>query len=882
MHPERAFDHQLRWTPTDLLGQLDRMGEQPTIKAVASGVVKEYSGVELADLIRGAAARLTDADIGRGDTVAIWAPNSAAWVSAGIACHLLGVILAPIDAMLSAEEARQQIEDSNVSTTFVAEATVQALGQNTPTILLETVEPSKRPIPDVALTADMPIALFRTSGTTGKPKKFHLSLQNIGWNVAVMSESGEFSDRDRILMPLPMHHVFPWISATLPCLTLGAALVLPESPTGPHLAEALKLTRPTILIGVPRLYEALLDAIRIRLRGISPLAVQVYESLLGTAIRLKRLSGGAIGSLLLAPIRRMIAAELRMVVSGGAHLKPSIEAEMEALGWDVRGGYGLAETSASVTAPLGGKRLGSTGRAVEGCSVRIDNPNSEGIGEILVSGPVVFSGYINNPDANTSSFTDDGYFRTGDLGRMDDDGFLFVTGRIKEVIVLSGGDNIFPEDVEAKFLTDPVIAEIGVLEKDGTLVAVIVPDMAEIARRKLINPEEIVSIAVASAAKSLPSTWRLSGFVLSREPLPRTRLLKLRRFMLPKIYDDLLSGQEAKATALSPEDKSWIAEEPQKSLWKILQQEFPDSDLSLDGYVSYELGLDSFGWMNLSLEIEKSTGVRLSLLDIAKIATIRDMFTVVAERLEAGPDDTFTQADSTAAVEKWLSQRSRSETALGWLLYLCNSLIMRVYFRVRSEGRENLSKLGDAPFLICPNHVSDLDALVLAASLPSSIRHRTMWSGSRGAAFGTGFRRAVARSVGMFPVDQEAPMIAIDIAVEALNRGMVQVWFPEGLLSPDGKLLPFHVGVGHIIARSEVPVVPVIIKGTFEALPRERRIPRPKAVRIIFGSPIDPKEFKQGSKSSESDEQFIANKLRQKLLDLAADNGADLRSHGDA
>lgn len=867
----------MRWSPIDALEALEAAADRTVTISVMDGVATRASGKQIADLVRGTAAALQGSGIASDDIVAIWAPNSPRWVAAGLACHLLGVILAPIDAMLSASEARRQVRDSRARVALISGGSAEAWGKEIPTIVLDQIEPSEKNLPPRDYAPDLPIALFRTSGTTGTPKMFYLSMQNIGCNVRFVTDSGDFSARDRVLLPLPMHHVFPWITATLSCLTLGAMLVLPQSPSGPHVTEALKLTRPTILIGVPRLYEAMLAGIRSRLRSISPAFLAAYEALLWLAFRIKRASGGQFGSYILAPIRRMIAPDLHLLVSGGAHLPIEVEEELETLGWDVRGGYGLAETSGSVTAPIGGKRLASTGRAVAGCEIRIDNPNADGIGEILLKGPVVFAGYLDNPRENERAFTTDGFFRSGDLGRLDADGFLFVTGRAKEVIVLAGGDNLYPEDVEARYLTDPLIAEIGVMERNGALVAVIVPNVAEFATRKLISPREAIAISVATIAKDLPSTWRLSGFVLSHEPLPRTRLLKIRRFMLPRIYEDSLAGRKP-TRSITPkgEDAKWIAMEPRASVWQLLLDEFPNRAFGLDGYITYDLGLDSFGWMNLSLAVEDKLGVRLSVEDTAHIATVRDLLKVVTEKYEKGAESREKRADITEATAKWLAPRTRTERLVGYILHGMNVVLMRTFFRLRVDGRAHLAGLVGRPALICPNHASDLDPLAVAAALPARLRSRVRWSGSRGAAFGTRLRRALARSIGMFPVDQAAPMMAVAMAVASLNQGMAQVWFPEGLLTPDGKLLPFHEGIGHVVAQSAAPVVPVIIDGSYAALPRDRRFPRPRRIRVIFGPPIAASTIKEGLPDEPKRARIIAERLRKAVLALASAHGLDL------
>lgn len=875
---QRTEGTDLAWSPGAAFGALEAAGGRTVAISVAGGQATALSGQDMAGLVRGAALALREAGIGTGDTVAIWAPNSVQWVAAGLACHLLGVILTPLDSMLSGAEAAEQMRESQVQAVWVTEAQAPAIGTGTPAIFLDRIEPSATELPVPGYSADMPIALFRTSGTTGKPKMFHLTLGNIGWNVRTITQSGEVSSRDRVFQPLPMHHVFPWITATLTCLTLGATLVLPESPSGPHIAEAMKLARPTIVIGVPRLYEALLAGIRTRLKSAGGWALAGYEALLWLSRRLGRATGGRFGPVLLAPVRRLAAPDLRMLISGGAHLSVEVEEELEALGWDVRSGYGLAETSASVTVPLGGKRLGSTGRAVQGCDIRIDQPNDDGIGEILLKGPVVFSGYQNNPEANATAFTGDGYFRSGDLGRLDEDGFLYVTGRAKELIVLSGGDNLFPEDVEQRYLAHPEIAEIGVMERDGALVAVVVPDMAEIAKHDVLNPEKAVKIALATTAKELPSTWRLTGFVLSHEPLPRTRLLKLRRFLLPGIYDELMAGHVAAPVAApSPEDEAWLAAEPRARLWRLLAEQYPDRPLSLDGYISYDLGLDSFSWMNLSLAIEQATGVRLGAAEIGEIKTTRDLLALVSERFGAKARARPDQAALIAReADLWLRPRTPRERLLSALLFRANAAGMRVVFGLRIEGREHLEGLAGRPFLICPNHSSNLDVFAVTAAVPPGLRRQLSWSGSRARAFTNRMRRSLARLVGVFPIDEAEPMVAIGLAVEALKRGKGVVWFPEGWLSPDGRMLPFQEGVGHIIDRSGALVVPAVIEGTFEAWPRDRQFARPHPTRVVFGAPIPAETLAEGLSDSEDRARAIAVRLRAELVALAREAGADI------
>ncbi|MCB1502961.1 MAG: AMP-binding protein [Bauldia sp.] len=865
-----TISERLPWSPSELLAGLQRLGDRPVVQSVVAGTVETLTGAQLHRRIAGTAAALARADCGRGTVVALWAPNSARWIEAGLACHYLGAVLAPIDALLPASEAHDQAIASGAGAILVDGDAAEMTGLRC--FDLSELDLDQASVPAAALGPDDPIALFRTSGTTGAPKAFRLSLGNIGWNVRAIAETGLVGPDDRVLMPLPMHHVFPWITATLSSLTVGATLVLPEAPTGPQIAEALRLGRPTVIAGVPRLYEAMLAGIRERIRSSGGrLARIAFDGGMGLAVQLRRHSEGKLGGALLGSVRRAVAPDLRLVVSGGAHLPQRVQEELEALGWDVRVGYGLAETAASVAGTLVAKRAASVGKPIEGCEVRIDSPGPDGIGEILLRGPVVFSGYIDNPDANAQAFTPDGFFRTGDLGRLDADGFLYVTGRKKEVIVLAGGDNLYPDDVERRYLADPQIAEIGVMERDGALVALIVPNLAEITKAGALKAEDAIRVALGTVATRLPPTWRLAGFALTREPLPRTRLGKLRRFRLPELYERARAGGgQAEPRVLTAEERAWIDTPPRAAVWAILAQRQQGQPFDLDSHLQLDLGLDSFDWMSLAVSIEEATGVRLDSADTARIATVRDLLTRVSTK-EPDRERHRADFDETIARERarWLSPATPVERGLAGVLAGANKATMRLFFRLHARGVETLPTTG--PLLICPNHVSDMDAFVVAAALPAALRRRIAWAAIRQRVFHTPFHRAFARIARIFPVDETAPTIAVELAIETLAKGGVQVWFPEGWRSPDGKLLPFHSGVGHVILRSRAPVVPVYIAGTFEAWPRDRRFPHPTAVTVTFGEPLAADALIAGIPEGADPAQALADAVRAGVARIAGE-----------
>jgi long-chain acyl-CoA synthetase len=366
--------------------------------------------------------------------------------------------------------------------------------------------------------------------------------------------------RDRALLPLPLHHAYPFVVGMLITLSLGTTIVLPGGTTGPALMRALREGDVTTIVGVPRLYEALWAALGARLDAYHLTLRLAFGALLKLTILVQRSSGLCLGRFVFAPVRRAIAPRLRIMVSGGARLERETERQLEALGWMVLSGYGLAETASLFTGNRpSARRAGSAGRPLADGAVRIANPNDEGVGEIELRGSSVTKGYLDNPEANAAAFTPDGWFRTGDLGLIDRDGFLFVTGRTKEVLVLGGGKKVMPEDLERIYGRAPEILEIAILEEKGTLVALVRPDPVKLRQRGATNLRDGVRVILGELAQHLRSYERLSGFALTDQPLPRTRLGKYRRFLLPSLYAQAAVGGGRRAVrTLTPADTALL------------------------------------------------------------------------------------------------------------------------------------------------------------------------------------------------------------------------------------------------------------------------------------------------------------------------------------
>jgi long-chain acyl-CoA synthetase len=639
-----------------------------------------------------------------------------------------------------------------------------------------------------------------------------------------------------------------------------------------------------VIIGVPRLYDALYSGIEARVGSGGRLADILFRCCLDLCVGLRRLTGLDAGRLALRLLRKRFGPRLRVLASGGAALDPDLATKLEGLGWRVAVGYGLTETAPLLTLnPPDGNKLGSVGRSVPGVEIGIETSAVAEVaartgtarreGEILARGPNVFSGYRNRPEETSKAF-DSGWFRTGDLGYFDDDGYLYVTGRASTLIVTPGGKNIQPEAVEATYLQNPLIREIGVLQKDGRLVAVIVPETGEINRGADIP--HAIREAVEEGSKRLPSYQRISDYAISREPLEFTRLGKLRRHVLEERYDRARRGKEGPDVAdvgpvapeeMSGEDRALLEDTAATGVWKMLAERYRNRRLAPETSMQLDLDIDSLGWVNLTLEVGEKTGVELDEEAIQNIDTVRDLLREVA----AGSGRTtrrFSPLEMPEVVldgrqRRWLRPLGPVRSALARSMFFLNRILMGGAFRLRVEGPENLPDEG--PFIIAPNHVSYLDAFAVAAALDYSVLRRTYWAGWTGAAFGNPLTRLISRLAQVVPIDLgRTGLSSLAFGAAVLRRGQNLVWFAEGERSPTGSLQPFKPGVGMLLSYYPVPVVPVFIRGTYEAMPRGRFLLRLEQVTVAFGEPIDPTSFHENARPREQ----VVEAIRERVAEL--------------
>jgi len=459
-------------TLADLVDGFADRGDAPALVQVRDD--DELDVVSFADLherVARAAAGLVHHGIHDGEPVALLADASRAWIEAGLALVRAGAVPVPLDTqfardelpgMLSGTGVRRVLADrrgaerltdldDDVAVARLDEAGDDGSEPDGVTSWREWIDAGEAELPEPR--PDDRALLFATSGTTGPPKDVPLAHRHVMFQVETIRTTGALRDDERLLVPLPLHHVYPLVVGTLAPLALGRTVVLPAALTGPALLRALSASDATMIVGVPRLFAALAAGIDERLDAQPPLARGAARALIAACTFARRRLGLDPGRVLLRRLRARVGPRLRTLASGGSALPSALAWRLAGLGWDVASGYGLTETSPLLTFnPPGSRRPSSAGRPVKGVSIRIvpgaqddEEPDTdaplESEGEIQARGPGVFDGYHDREEETREAFTDDGWFRTGDLGRFDD-GWLYVGGRMGTQLSAPSGEKI--------------------------------------------------------------------------------------------------------------------------------------------------------------------------------------------------------------------------------------------------------------------------------------------------------------------------------------------------------------------------------------------------------------------------------------------------------
>ncbi len=698
--------------------------------------------------------------------------------------------------------------------------------------------------------------LFYTSGTTDLPKAVMLTHHNLLSNCQAIESYHIIQSQDILLSFLPLHHAYAFTTTLLIPLLKGAQVVYPEGIGSLELAKAMQATRTTLLVGVPQVFFLLERSIKQRIASL-PFFTRFILSFLAPVFQaMGCVSGRNFNKYLFGRVHQAFGGQVRHLVSGGAKLDPQVARSFLSWGFSILEGYGLTETSPVVSfTPVEGIKVGSVGKPLPGCDVRILDPDEAGVGEILIQGPNVMKGYY-QAEEQTKEVFKDGWFFSGDLGCLDEEGYLFIAGRKKELIVLGSGKNIYPEEVEREYQQIPFIKELAVLvSKEGAffpgserLVAVIVIDEEYFRLQQVSNIREKIKWEIDNVSVRLPTYKRIQGFSISQTPLPRTRLGKIKRYELEPLY----SRQKTSGRQDNPPGDRGGGDAPFQSMTQsalLFVRETLQRDVREEDHLELDLGLDSLGRIELLLNIQEQLNLELDDEQSMKFFmcnTIRELMnhlkTVVPDGEQSFKEDKSVRWEEILLESPQENTINRIKLFFGPLALIFNiivislcKLVFKIFFFLKTEGGHNLPEKG--PYLICPNHASYLDGLFVVCSLPYKIALQTYFVGYS-KFFERFYFRPFIKIARLIPLEISHNLIeALRACSFVLRQGKIVCYFPEGQRSIDGEMNQFKRGVGILLKELAVPVVPVFIEGSHKAWPRTRRFPRPAPVKVFIGAP---------------------------------------------
>jgi long-chain acyl-CoA synthetase len=865
-----------------------------------SGAAERLTYRELRNMAESVGGWLVQNHVPRGARCAVLANNGPRWVAAYLGALAAGCVAVPLDTAFKTEQIATLLKDSGAAILFVdarhlALVRPAAERNHVQLVLLDSELPagsaeqrfqSLKHLPSPAELADVPrlddilagaqpftpveasvddvAVILYTSGTTSDPKGVMLTHGNLLAEADAVFKIITIGPTDAILGILPLFHALAQMANLLLPFAAGARVVYLESLNTAELMRALRERDITVFACVPQFFYLIHERIMHQVEARGAFAKIIFNVML-EASRIARGLGWNLGKTIFRQVHVMLGSKMRFLVTGGSRFDPAVARDLHALGFDILQAYGLTETSGGATiTPPQDNTLGSVGKALPGLEIKIvgPEPQPEGpaVGEIAMRAGVIMKGYYNRPEATAETLRD-GWLYSGDLGYLDSRGNLFVTGRRKDIIVLSSGKNIYPEEIEAHYQKSPFIKEICVLGLESApgqpfaerLHAVIVPNFDALRARKIVNAGEVIRFDVENLSSQVPSTKRILSYDIWQTDLPRTTTRKLKRFAIRKEVLEKhahASGATPSGTAareLSEDDLNWLDQRDVGRALEVIKassklkrdQVHPDDSLELD------LGLDSMERVELLVALEEALGAHVDDSVVSEVYTVRELVAAVQggarqSRNEFVGWDSILASDPPLGDVAEFAKRRRIASVFWFMVGRLVQLIARDLFHLRASGVEKLPASG--PFILCPNHQSYIDPAVVCSLLPWPVLRRSFSVGTSDI-FGVGLFRRIASSFRLFPVDPDRNLVpAMRIGAYGLRRGMALLLYPEGERSMDGPPKRFKKGAAILAVHLRVPIYPVAIDGFWDAWPRGQSFQKFAPLRVMIGDPVYPPE----------------------------------------
>ncbi len=786
--------------------------------------------------------------INENDRVIIFSENRPEWIFSFYSVWYKNGINIAVDSMSSSEELQYILLDSKPKVVFcsninnsLAKDSISATGLDIKLINIDEIT-----VPDdftkkldentINSDTDRIAIIVYTSGTTGKPKGVMLSHKNISANIDGILGLNMFNGNDILGVILPFHHIYPLTGTVVFPFSTGMSIVIIDKLSSDAILTAFQTHRMTILFGIPRLYSLFHKAIMDKIN--KGFATKLIFGLM-KIIKSKHLS-----KIVFKKVHKLFGGNIRYFLSGGSKLSTQVDCDFRILGFNITEGYGLSETSPLNTANNypGVYKKGSIGKPLINVEVKIVDS------EIVVRGDNVMKGYLNKP-AETLEVIKDGWFYTGDSGFIDKKGFIFITGRKRELLVLPNGKKINPEEIENKIaeISPDIVKEIGVFLKDNHLYALVRPDMDRMKKEYLVNILETIKWQVIDKYNKISRDFKkVLDFKVISEELPKTRVGKLKRFLFPKIAE-------------KSEEK--ITHEPDMDceefdiLKKYLQSN-QNTDVYSDSHLELDLGLDSLAKIELQSYIENTFGFDLSNDDLSSNLILSDLVKHISlKKVKIESEETNWDQILNHETDKKIKSKS--------FLVLISKFHLFIFSKIWIRLSINRSSMPDSPIIFAPNHLSYIDSFIITAAMPRKYLKKTFFIANK-KHFEKGINKFFAQQINLLTLDINKNLKhSLQEISSVLRAGYNVVIFPEGNRSRDGELKDFKKTFAILSKTLNIPVVPITIKGADKALPVSKFFIRPYKVSVDFCEHVKP-DNKSYDEITESVRDIIYKKLSEK------------------
>lgn len=795
---------------------------------------------DLAAIVPCAARVLADLGVRTGDRVLTFGVNRPEYGIAMLAALRAGAVLVPLDVNSTTEFLTKIARTTRASAVLVtAQTKARALPLGLPVLEMEMLPDlarGKPPLPKPDTRPDDLAEVMFTSGTTGEPKGTMLTHRNLLASAIACTQIFPIGPRQRLLSFIPLSHIFEQGPGFWCVLVAGASVVYPTSRQTAVVRRTFRERRVTMILVTPALIRSLFIGIQ---RGAQQ---RGQGELFGRMRRIGRRLPIPLRRLLFTSVHSQFGGKFRYIASGGAALDPALGEAFRDLGVDVLQGYGLSETSPALTFNrIGRNRFGSVGVPVPGVEIRIAED-----GEVLARGPNIFKGYWENEEATRAAF-DGEWFKTGDLGKFDEDGYLWLHGRKKDMIALADGLKVYPEDIENVIAAHPRIQEIATAQRPNLAVVVGLegrrggPGPASEASAEgvqvhavFLEPRDEASVAqiVREVNGKLSGSQQIRGWTIwPDDEFPVTPTQKVKRREVVERILGMETAPVAPRPATAVRDLTPVERLAAQVANKIPEQVWPDAQLSGD------LGLDSLGRIDLLGVIEEELGVYIDDAALPPDATVGQLERMVADARDTKRD---------TGIFGWpLSPFVRSLGLIAQEVLL--TPLVRLFYRVTVTGLEKLDGL-KGPVLFAPNHCLHWDNGIILTSIPLAWRWRLAVAAAADDVFGNRLNGVISAVLAnAFPLAREGTIRhSLELLGARLDRKFSVLIYPEGKLTIGGPTQPFKSGTGLIAVEGGTPVVPMKLKiknvSILDHIDRTWERARSNGwrgdVEVVFGDPL--------------------------------------------